>query len=180
MVTYFRALRVASALLVAAVAASVALAAPADDALPSPEYTIKQSEPNTGSRIHRKIVQGSAIPLNRRYSQLNDDEQRLVKSQYEAMRPLDEPPFPVDGLKPIHEAIATIQQRLLAQGKLSMQAEVDAQGAVTDVSVYESPDPKLAQAAATVLMLTRFKPALCRGEPCKMAFPLRVTFRLER
>ena len=95
------------------------------------------------------------------------------------MRPLDEPPFPVAGLKPIHEAIAEIQRRLLAQGKLSMLAEVDAQGKVTGVSVYESPDPKLTQAAATVLMLTQFKPAVCRGEPCKMSFPLRVTFHLE-
>jgi Gram-negative bacterial TonB protein C-terminal len=180
MVAYFRACRVASALLAAGVAASAASAAGADDVLPAPEYSIKQSEPNTGTRLPRKIVQGSAIPLNRRYSQLTDGEQRLVKSQYEAMRPLDEPPFPVDGLKPIHEAIAEIQRRLLLQGKLSMQAEVDAQGAVTNVSVYESPDPKLTQAAATVLMLTRFKPALCQGEPCKMAFPLRVTFRLER
>ncbi len=167
---------VASALLVALVGS----AAGADDALPAPEYSIKQLEPNTGSRIARKIVQGSAIPLNRSYAQLTDDEQRLVKSPYEAMRPLDEPPFPLEGLKPIHQAVAAIQRRLLLQGRLSMQAEVDTQGAVTDVSVYESPDPRLTEAAAGVLMLTRFKQAVCRGELCKMSFPLRVTFRLDR
>ncbi len=171
-----RALPVASALFVA----SVAFAAGVDVALPAPEYSIKQSEPNTGSRIARKIVQGSAVPLNRSYAQLTDDEQRLVKSQYEAMRPLDEPPFPLEGLKPIHQAIAAVQRRLLLQGRLSMQAEVDTQGAVTGVSVYESPDPRVTEAAAGVLMLTRFKPALCRGELCKMSFPLRVTFRLDR
>ena len=174
MITRLRAPVLASVLL----AASVAPFAQADEALP-PQYSIKQSESTTGTRIPRKIVQGSAIPLNRSYAQLTEDEQRLVRSQYEAMRPTDEPPFPLSGLKPIHEAIAEAQRRLLVQGALSMYADVDAQGAVTSVSVYQSPDPKLTQAAAAVLMLTRFKPAVCRGEPCKMSFPLRVTFTVE-
>ena len=154
-------------------------AARAEEPLPPPQYSIKQSVPDTGTRIPRKIVQGSAIPLNRSYAQLTEEEQQLVKSQYEAMRPLDEPPFPVTGLRPIHEAIAEMQRRLLVQGDLSMAAEIDAQGTVTSVSVYRSPDPKLTEAAAKVLMLTPFKPALCSGQPCKMSFPLRVTFHVE-
>jgi TonB family protein len=165
--------------MLALLAGVAATPAHADDALPPPQYSIKQSAPDTGTRIPRKIVQGSAIPLNRSWSQLTEEEQQLVKSQYEAMRPLDEPPFPAAGLRPIHEAIAEMQRRLLLQGDLSMQAEVDAQGAVTDVSVYKSPDPKLTEAAARVLMLTPFKPAVCSGRPCKMSFPLRVTFKVE-
>lgn len=161
-------------------AAVVTPAAQADEALPPPQYSIRQSVPDTGTRIPRKLVQGSAIPLNRSYSQLTEEEQQLVKSQYEAMRPLDEPPFPQGGLRPIHEAIAEIQRRLLVQGKLSLLAEVDAQGVAVNVSVYESPDPELTRGAASVLMLTKFKPAVCRGEPCKMSFPLRVTFQVER
>ena len=115
-----------------------------------------------------------------RNAQLTDDEKRAVKSSYEAMEPLDEPPFPVVGLKPIYQAIAEVQQKLLEEGVLSMQAEVDASGVVTNVSVFKSPDNRLTQAAANVLMLTRFKPAVCRGQPCKMSFPLRVTFAVER
>ncbi|MEP7100400.1 MAG: energy transducer TonB [Burkholderiales bacterium] len=165
--------------LLALLAAVAAPPARADDVLPPPQYSIKQSVPDTGTRIPRKIVQGSAIPLNRTYAQLTEEEQQLVKSQYEAMRPLDEPPFPAAGLRPIHEAIAEMQRRLLLQGTLSMYADVDAQGVVTGVGVYQSPDPQLTQAAAAVLMLTKFKPAVCRGEPCKMSFPLRVTFHVE-
>ena len=165
--------------LLALLTIAITAAAQADETLPPPQYSIKQSVSDTGTRIPRKIVQASAIPLNRSYAQLTEEEQRLVKSQYEAMLPLDEPPFPAAGLRPIHEAIAEIQRRLLAKGKLSMDAEVDAQGAVTSVSVYESPDPKLTQASATVLMLTKFKPAVCQGAPCKMSFPLRVTFQVE-
>lgn len=96
------------------------------------------------------------------------------------MSPNDEPPFPVDGLPPIHEAIAEVQRRLLVHGALSMFADVDSGGGATSVSVYESPDPKLTQAAAAVLMLTKFKPAVCKGEPCRMSFPLRVAFKVER
>ena len=164
----------------ALLAASLAPAVQAADALPPPQYTIKQSEASTGSLIPRNVVQGSRIPLNRSYAQLTEEEQQLVKSQYEAMRPLDEPPFPVDGLRSIHLAIAKVQRRLLAEGVLSMHADVDSQGAVTRVNVFHSPDPQLTQAAAAVLMLTEFKPAVCRGQPCNMSFPLRVTFALER
>ena len=163
-----------------AVAVAVAFAARADEALPAAQYSIKQSEAATGTRIPRRIVQGSAIPMNRTYAQLTDDERQLVKSRYEAMLPLDEPPFPAAGLKPIHEAIAEIHRVLHVEGNLSMLAEIDAQGTATSISVFESPDPRLTQAAAAVLRLTKFKPAVCRGEPCKMSFPLRVSFQVER
>lgn len=73
MITRFRARVLASVLL----AASVAPFAQADEALPPPQYSIKQSDSTTGTRIPRKIVQGSAIPLNRSYAQLTQDEQRL-------------------------------------------------------------------------------------------------------
>jgi hypothetical protein len=170
----------ASVLASALLAAATTPAAWADDPLAPPQFSIMQSAPSTGTHIPRKIVQGSAIPLNRSYSQLTDEERQLIRSQYEAMWPLDEPPFPLAGLKPIHEAIAEAQRRLLVEGKLSMMAEVDAHGAVTSVGVYQSPDPRLTEAAASVLMLTKFKPAVCHGEPCNMSFPLRVTFQVDR
>ena len=151
----------------------------ADDRLPPAQYFIKQDEPAVGSRIPRRLVEGNQIPINRTYVQLTPEEQHLVKSQYETIADGDEPPFPVDGMKPIYEAIAKIQHKLLAKGLLSMHADIDASGKVTGVTVYQSPDPKLTEAAATVLMLTSFKPAVCSGRPCKMAFPLRVTFKVD-
>jgi hypothetical protein len=42
--------------------------------------------------------------------------------------------------------------------------------------MMKSPDPKLTQGVATALMLTKYKPAVCRGQPCQMAYPLRMTF----
>ena len=57
-----------------------------------------------------------------------------------------------------------------------MFVEVDPEGQATAVSMMKSPDPKLTQGVATALMLTKYKHAVCRGQPCQMAYPLRMTF----
>ena len=168
----------------AVLALVAALACPqaawSDEVLPEAQYFIKQERPTTGSNIPRRIYQGSDIPINRTYAQLSSAERQLVKSQYEAMADADEPPFPAEGLKPIYDAIAKVQGKLLEKGLLSMHADVDASGLVTGVSVYQSPDPIVTQAAASILVLTKFKPAVCGGTACKMVFPLRVTFKVDR
>ena len=168
--------------LLAAAAMLGALCSPAlaADELPPPIYAIKQDVPNLGSNIARKVATSSDVPLNRRYSELTPAEQDFVKSRYEAMMPLDEPPYPVDGLLPLFNAVRKVQDAVLAQGELSMFVDVDAQGQATAVSVMKSPDPKLTQAVASVLMLTKYKPALCRGQPCSMGYPFRMTFSVER
>ena len=156
---------------------SAALAA---DELPPAIYAIKQDVPSTGTNSPRKVATSSEIPLNRRYGELTPAEQGLVKSRYEAMMPLDEPPYPIDGLLPLFNAVRKVQDAVLAQGELSMFVDIDAQGQATSVSVMKSPDPKLTQAVASVLMLTKYKPALCRGQPCSMGYPFRMTFSVER
>jgi len=157
----------------------LAMTARADDALPPARYELRQDMPTTGSHMLRRIAQASLVPLNRTYGQLTVEERRVLRSQYESMPEGDDPPFPVDGLAPLYEAIAKIHQQLLVRGTLSMHADVDADGKVTAVSVYKSPDPALTRAAANVLMLTKFKPAVCGGVPCKMAFPLRVNLTVD-
>ena len=151
----------------------------AADELPPARYDLKQQAASTGTHLTRKVVSGSAIPINRRYADLMPDEQRLVKSHYEPMLPFDEPPFPANGLQPIFEAVRGIQHNLLASGELTMFVEIDANGDAVSVSVLKSPDPKLTQALAGVLMLTKYKPAICAGAPCKMGYPFRMKFTVE-
>jgi len=150
-----------------------------DDALPSAEYIIKQEQPTLGTNIPRRVSEASEIPINRTYAQLTKEEQQLVKSQYEAMADGDEPPFPVAGLKPIYVAITKVHREVMERGELSMHADIDAGGNVTGVAVYHSPDPKITRAAANILVLTKFKPAVCGGAPCKMGFPLRIVFKVD-
>jgi hypothetical protein len=166
------------------VAVAIALmacpAARADGPLPDAIYDIKQSVPTTGTRIPRRVVTSNVLPLNRRWAELTQEEQGRFKSNYEAMRPLDEPPFPVDGLKPLYDNISQVQHKVLAQGDLVMDVEIDATGQAQSFSVIKSPDPELSRAVATVLALTRFKPAVCSGQPCRMGFPFRMSFSVDR
>ena len=151
----------------------------ADETLPTARYTIRQDLPDTGTRIPRRVFTGSLIPINRRYAELTPDERQLVKSQYEAMAPMDEPPFPVDGLEAVYAAVAKVQKTLLVTGRLAMEVEVDSQGQPSAVRVLASPDPKLTQAVASVLLLTRYKPAVCGAKPCRMSLPINVNFSVD-
>lgn len=146
---------------------------------PAPRYTLKQYDPDTGSNIRRDTVSGSAIPLNMKYADLTAEQQGWLRAQYEDMAAEDEPPFPANGLGPIYKAISVAQQRFPARGPLTLYVDVNSQGEATAVSVFQSPDPQLTQAVATVLMLEKYKPAVCKGTPCAMQFPIRtlLTFR---
>lgn len=142
----------------------------------TPQYGVKESEAPTGSNIKRYVASGSRIPVNRTYAELSADEKAFVSSFYEKMGPGDEPPFPIEGLRPIYSAIAKVQQKLLVTGKLTLVASVDPTGTVTEVQVIESPSKAMTQAAASVVVLAKFKPALCANQPCKMEFPFNFAF----
>lgn len=144
-----------------------------------PEYGIKADQPETGSSIRRKLVEGSRIPVNKTYAQLTEAERNEVKGWYEAIPAGDEPPFPADGLRPLLEAFGKAQQRLLVTGELFLIATVDATGKVVAVKAIGAPSPEMVKFGASVLLLTKFKPAVCGGSPCSMDFPMRQTFRVE-
>ena len=122
------------------------------------------------------------VPPKKPYSQLTPEEKRLVKSQYYSMADADEPPYPVNGPQTIFEAIRDIQRKLgdsgtRVSGTLSVFVDVDYKGKATAIEVEESPDPQMTKAAAAVLMLQKYKPAVCKGSPCNMQFPFRIEFK---
>jgi hypothetical protein len=137
-------------------------------------FAIKQDDLSVGSNIRRGQVWGP-LPYDKTYEELSEEERRLFKSRYVQMRDGDEPPFPVEGLGPLYTGISKVMRSADAGlGVLEMDVLVDAAGVPAKVEVLKSPDPKLAGLAARVAMLTRFKPALCNGEPCAMGFPVRI------
>jgi len=143
------------------------------------EYGIKEAEPRTGSAIRRYMVKGSQIAINKRYAELSAEERAALNRQYERIDPGDEPPFPSESLKPILEALLKAQAKLLVTGDLILLATVSATGDVTEVEAIGSPSPEMTQFAASVLFLTKFKPALCEGQPCQMQYPFSFGFRTE-
>lgn len=139
-----------------------------------------QEEPTTGSRIRRELARSPTIPLNKRYEDFTLEQKAALASQYESMGEGDEPPFPKDGMAPILRAIEKANRRIGASGPMSVLVDVNAEGSAVGVSsLNPSADPQMLRFVAQVLMLTRFKPALCKGVPCAMQFPFRATFRLE-
>ncbi|MEY2689433.1 MAG: hypothetical protein RL375_3632, partial [Pseudomonadota bacterium] len=151
--------------------------APAAGAAEESQHSVKEGEPVTGTLIRRSIVDGSVLPINKTYSELSTNELAILRGYYEQMAPGDEPPFPLAGLKPIYEALSDGKDKFRSRGDLLLAAEVDATGEVSGVKVYKSPDPDITKFAASVLLLTRFKPAVCNGKACKMDFPISVVFR---
>ena len=131
----------------------------ANESAPMPTYSIKADAPRMGSNIKRELITGSRIPFDKRYAELSVDERRLVKSQYEGMGEADEPPFPANGLRRMHKALAAAQQELAVDGPLTAFVDIDSQGKATSVSVVESPSPEMSKAATSVLMREKYKPA---------------------
>lgn len=143
------------------------------------QYDIKADSPRLGSRIIHKEVTGATIPINRRYQDLTLEEKAKVNQWYESMGPGDEPPFPEAGLGAIYNAIRVAQHRFLVRGELRMAVTVNSAGEATEVQAMKSPSPEMTQFAATVLMLTKYKPAQCQGQPCQMQFPLTLDLAVE-
>ena len=155
-----------------------AAALQAQEPLPAPVYTLKQERPRTGTNIPRDVVFASELPLNRRYGEMSEAEQRKVRSLFEAMPAGDEPPFPIDGLGPVYRAIQKVTERMQVRGDMTLVVRVAPDGEATSVQVLKSPDAEATRAVGSVLMLTRYKPAICAGTPCAMDYPFRISSQL--
>lgn len=145
---------------------------------PRAQHGIKEDEPRTGTLLRRDSVLPFSIPINRTYAQLSADDRAKLHDWWEGIREGDEPPFPEAGLKPILDAMRKAQARLLVNGELFLIAKVDAHGDVVSVDALGSPSAEMTQFAASVMFLTKFKPAVCSGRPCRMDFPLRYKFEV--
>jgi hypothetical protein len=154
-----------------AAAAPAAIAGTDAQASAAPAFTLKDIF--TGSIIALDVA-SAAIPFDKTWAELTPQQQEIVRSDYETMPPGDEPPFPLHGLKRIVQPIAKRADSTGDFGKLIASVTVDGEGNAHDVVVYKSPSKELTALAAAGLIDTKFKPAACKGQPCTMAFVLRV------
>lgn len=159
--------------------AGLAAHAPLHAQEPNPQHGIKFDQPAVGSHIRQYAVSPQSIPINRRYDQLSSAERTKLHGWWEEMLPGDEPPFPKDGLKSVHDAIRKVQDKLAVTGQLLMIATVGTDGRVIEVKVIRSPSPEMAKFGAAVLMFIEFKPAVCSGQPCIMDFPFLYRFAVD-
>ena len=141
-----------------------------------PEYTIKEEETQLGSHIRRNRIEMREIALNLPYEKLSERDRANLHSWWEAIPEGDQPPFPLKGLKPIFDGMLKAQHEFLVEGKLILIATIDTNGEVEQVKTIGSPSQQMTLFAASLVGMTKFKPAICSGKPCKMDFPLSFDF----
>ena len=156
-------------------AASLLLAAAAAMAADEPvTYGIKEAMSSTGTIIKRDMITGN-VPFDKRFDQMTPEQRQHVRDRYENMPPDDEPPFPADGLAPMMKALQKAASTYRVTGALELVADIAPDGTPRKVDVLRAPDdPQFRQFATTLLMVTKYKPAVCGGRGCAMGFPLEV------
>jgi hypothetical protein len=143
----------------------------------SQEYRMKESDARTGTLLKRDAARVT-LPPDKTYPELSEADKARLRSLYEQMGPEDEPPFPARGYGPLMRAMSTVQRKLHIEGMVDIGVIVGLDGRASQVKVYGSPDPQLTTVVANVLMLEKYKPALCRGTPCVQEFPFKANFTL--
>ena len=112
-----------------------------------------------------------------RWAELSEGERRIVRARYTALEEGDEPPYPIDGMRPLIAGL-TKASRIDPgfSGWVRMHAMVGADGKPTSVTMISKLPPELGRFMGTILMLTTYKPAVCHGKPCAMPFPMAFHF----
>ena len=120
------------------------------------------------------------LPVDKAYGELTPEHRKIFRSTYFGLADDDEPPFPLQGLRGITTRISEAHLRGDFEGEVYVEVTVDASGNATEVAVRRSPGNASLQLVASAAMLATYKPALCSGTPCAMAFPLVVHFNPSR
>ena len=141
----------------------------------APTRNFNETTSETGTIIKKEVRWDSKIPLNKSYGQFTAEQKEYFHAMYESLKPGDEPPFPLDGLKPIINAINKGQSLVRARGELNLTVTVGPDGKATEVADYGSTrNDEILKFAASILLLTKYKPAICSGRPCTMQFPFNL------
>jgi hypothetical protein len=138
-------------------------------------HAIKYDDAPTGSNITENQVTGD-VPFGKPYAALTPAQQAAIKHPYVALEDGDEPPYPINGLKPIFDWIKQAQGKLLIEGDLMLYVLVGKDGNAVSVTIVSSPNPDMAKFAALVVTKEKYKPAVCHGLPCEMIFPFSMKF----
>lgn len=144
----------------------------------APTRLTNSATTSTGTMLKRELRWRSNIPLNKTYDQLTPEQKAEFRSLYAAIGENDEPPFPVQGIKPIFNNIKKGQNVMQARGELNLAVTVGADGnaiKVQDLGGVGGVNAReMTQYVQSVFMMAKFKPALCQGTPCTMEFPFKL------
>lgn len=116
-------------------------------------------------------------PFDKEYHQLSTKQRDMYRAQWEGLAENDTPPFPKGGTKSIYLPLIKGHERIARGGMLRLVAQIDKNGIVQELVVYESPHKEITELATSVMFHATFEPATCAGHPCKMDFPFEFKLR---
>jgi hypothetical protein len=122
----------------------------------------------------RQVVLSGTMPFDKTYAELTSDQKAVLASDYEELPPGDEPPFPIYGVGHLVRPLMSFVEAANVVGPLVASVLVDSQGDAVRATVYKAPDPALAQLASSALSTEKYKPGVCKGQPCRMEYVLRL------
>jgi hypothetical protein len=143
----------------------------------APTYSIEKNV----AGVPRKAISNIYVPPDKSYAELTPEEKQRVRRLYDPpLSEEDEPPYPENGLRRILETALQLEEYFPVRGTMFISVSVNAAGEATSADIRRSPNKTMAQAVATVLMRTKYKPAVCHGSPCRMEYPFRFKFELSK
>lgn len=120
------------------------------------------------------------MPPDATWAQITAEKKYFYKAGFPALEEGDEPPYPVDGTRALFNVILEAAGYFgRTVGELRLYVLVGPDGRAISATTIGSPRPEVTQVAATAAMAQRYKPAVCRGQPCAMVYPLRFVFTQE-
>ena len=127
-----------------------------------------------GSMVPETIMR-SAVPVDTRYADMTPEQKAQVAGEYKNLGAGVEPPYPAYGLRHMVKPLVRYADLIAPVGslELSVASTRRASRRRQRVQVARS---KLSLLAAQMLAQEQFKPATCQGEPCAMAYVLRLDF----
>jgi hypothetical protein len=148
--------------------------------VPKSERTYEvQVETANGAYFPREVARGIPVPPDVGYAGLTPEQKRLIQSYYPALEEADEPPYPLDGPMEFYKIMSKVTGALRLRGDVMIYANVSADGKVSTIGLGGLDTPDLRRYAAAGAASLRYKPAICRGQPCAMRFPFRLHLELE-
>ena len=106
---------------------------------------------------------------------------KTIDNENIIFKAVEDPPKPVGGIEAIQKKIqyTDLAKRIGIEGKVIVQAVIDENGDVTNVSIVKSLFPQLDEIALNAVKDTKFIPGKQRGKPVKVQMSIQVAFKLQ-
>jgi hypothetical protein len=152
------------------------LAGLAPRALAPEKFYLKDDETHTGSNI-KEVLTTTSFPPDVGWKNMSPQMREQVKAWFPTLEEGDEPPYPEQGIKPVFKLLREAARAYdLYKGKIIILTTVEADGKASSASCIGDVDDKVRYFTSVAAMSQSYKPARCRGQPCKMVFPYNFRF----